>query len=166
MKAFLLKRSLNLVGILIGIMIITFFLTRVLPSSPVEMMLGAKPTAEQVAAAKIELGLDKPLWQQFVSYVANAATGDFGTSLRTGQPVLEEILKNMMATIELVTIAIIVSVSMGVPIGVYAAIKNKTPIDQTARGVSIIGIAIPAFFLAILLQMLFYGVLGWFPLQY
>lgn len=71
----------------------------------------------------------------------------------------------MMATIELVTIAIILSVFTGVPIGVWAAIKNKTPIDQTARGVSVIGIAIPSFFLAILLQMLFYGGLGWFPLQ-
>lgn len=165
MKNYIFRRSLTLLGIMLGILVITFFLTRVLPSSPVEMMLGAKPTAEQVMEAKRELGLDKPLWHQFATYIQHAAMGDFGKSLRTGQPVREEIIKHMMATIELVTIAISLSVCTGVPIGVWAAIRNKTPIDQAARGVSVIGIAIPSFFLAILLQMLFYGWLGWFPLQ-
>ncbi|KFA95850.1 MULTISPECIES: ABC transporter permease [Vibrio] len=165
MRNYIFRRSLTLVGIMVGILVITFFLTRVLPSSPVEMMLGAKPTAEQIAIAKQELGLDKPLWHQFVSYISQAATGDFGKSLRTGQEVKSEIIKHMMATIELVTIAIGISLCTGIPLGVWAAIRNKTPVDQMARGVSIVGIAIPSFFLAILLQMLFYGVLNWFPLQ-
>lgn len=154
-----------LMAILFGVFTITFLLTRVLPSSPVEMMLGAKPTAEQIAAATIALGLDLPLWQQFLSYLKGALSGDLGTSLRTGQAVSTEILSHMMATLELVTIAITISVLMGVPVGIWAAVRKNTLVDQGARGVSIIGIAVPSFFLAIILQMIFYGGLGWFPLQ-
>ncbi|GAM72492.1 dipeptide transport system permease protein dppB [Vibrio sp. JCM 19236] len=165
MKAYLIKRSVMLVGILFGVLSITFFLTRVLPSSPVEMMLGAKPTAEQIALAKIELGLDLPVWQQFISYLASAITGDLGTSLRTGQEVTSDIISRMMATVELVTISITISVLIGVPVGIWAAVKKNSAVDQGARGVSVAGIAIPSFFLAIILQMIFYGGLGWFPLQ-
>ncbi|MGF1695747.1 ABC transporter permease [Vibrio lamellibrachiae] len=165
MKRYMFKRLGMLLGILFGVLTITFFLTRVLPSSPVEMMLGAKPTAEQVAQAKVELGLDQPLVYQYASYVKNALMGDFGVSLRTGQAVTVDIKSHMLATIELVTIAITLSIFIGVPIGVWSAVKRNTLVDQSARSVSIIGVAVPSFFLAIMLQMLFYGVLGWLPLQ-
>ncbi len=165
MSRYLAKRLGMLLAILFGVLTITFCLTRVLPSSPVEMMLGAKPTAEQIAEATVALGLDKPMWQQYFDYIALAAQGDLGTSLRTGRPVLQDIGSHMMATVELVTVAITLAVLVGVPIGVFAAVRKNTPLDQGARALSLTGLAIPSFFLAILLQMLFYGALGWFPLQ-
>ncbi|KKD00778.1 ABC transporter permease [Photobacterium halotolerans] len=165
MSSYIAKRLGMLCGILFGVLTITFFLTRVLPSSPVEMMLGSKPTQEQIAEATIALGLDKPLIYQYADYLGKALTGDLGNSLRTGQSVVSDIGTHMTATIELVTIAILVSVLMGVPVGVFSAVRKNTLADQASRAVSLMGIAVPSFFLAIILQMVFYGWLGWFPLQ-
>lgn len=159
------QRLLMMVGILFGVLLLTFVLSRVLPGSPVEMMLGAKPTAEQIEAARSQLGLDRPLHEQFFIYLTNAAHGDFGTSLRTRQPVLAELGRRVPATVELVLLSLTLSLVIGLPLGVMSAVRQDSTLDHGVRTLSIAGVAIPAFFIGMLLQMLFYGALGWLPLQ-
>ncbi|GAB5467553.1 MAG: ABC transporter permease [Rhodospirillales bacterium] len=154
-----------MIGTLFGVMLVTFVLSRVLPGSPVEMMLGAKPTQEQIDAARIALGLDQPLYLQFFDYLADLLRGDFGTSLRTSQPVFDDLFERMTATVEITTPAVILVVLIGVPLGVLSAVRRNSLLDHSARGLSIAGVALPLFLIAMLLQMLFYGALGWFPLQ-
>ena len=165
MYRYIAQRLLLLVVTLIGVATITFFLSRVLPGSPVEMMIGFHPTADQIAAAKKELGLDQPLHKQYVRFVSEAIRGDFGISLRTKQPVVEEIGRRSLATIELTLLTTLLLVSIGVPVGVVSAVHSNSPIDHTVRTLSIAGVAFPVFIVGMLLQMLFYGKLGWLPLQ-
>lgn len=159
------QRLVTLVGILLGVLAVTFALSRVLPGSPVEMMLGHRPTPEQIEQARERLGLDRPLPEQFVLYLRNAAQGDFGTSLRSGQPVTAEMARRASATIELVLLSLGLAVMIGMPLGVLSAVRQDTGADHVVRGVSIAGVALPPFFIGMLLQMLFYGALGWLPLQ-
>ena len=165
MLRYVAQRVVMMAGILIGVLVITFVLSRVLPGSPVEMMLGHRPTQAQIDAAKHELGLDRPLPVQFARYVADAARGDLGVSLRTGRPVTEDIFDRMTATFELTTLAVILVVLVGVPLGVLSAVRQNSPLDQAARTFSIAGMALPMFLTGMLLQMLFYGDLQWLPLQ-
>lgn len=165
MARYIAHRLLMMVGILFGVLAVTFVLSRVLPGSPVEMMLGHRPTQAQIEAARKSLGLDRPLYEQFAIYVGNAARGDFGTSLRTRQPVLSDVLHRATATFELVTLALLIVIVVGVPLGVTSAVRRNSGVDHGARTLSIAGLALPAFFVGMLLQMLFYGKLGWFPLQ-
>lgn len=159
------QRLILLVGTLVGVLTVTFVLTRVLPGSPVEVMLGHRPTPEQIAAAKHELGLDLPLWRQYFRFVGEIAQGQFGKSFLTSQPVLQDIGQRLMATVELTTLAVICIILIGVPIGVLSAVKANSPIDHVVRSLSVAGVALPAFMLGMLLQMTFYGWLGWLPLQ-
>lgn len=165
MARYVAHRLLMMVGILFGVLIITFGLSRILPGSPVEMMLGAKPTQEQIDQARDRLGLDEPLPRQFLIYLKNAVRGDFGTSLRTGQPVTRDIANRASATVELVVVSLGLSLLLGVPLGVISAVRQDSWVDHAARAVSIAGVALPAFFIGMLLQMLFYGALDWLPLQ-
>jgi len=159
------QRVVMLIAILFGVLVVTFALSRVLPSSPVEIMLGHRPTPEQVEAAKVELGLDRPLYEQFFTYLLDIFGGDFGVSLRTGQPVLSDLTERMTATFELTTISVILVVLAGVPLGVLSAVKRNSLMDHGTRTFSIAGVALPVFLIGMLLQMLFYGTLDWFPLQ-
>ncbi|MGA8259947.1 MAG: ABC transporter permease [Arenicellales bacterium] len=165
MARYVAHRLLMMVGILFGVLIITFALSRVLPGSPVEMMLGAKPTAEQIARARERLGLDRPIPEQFILYLRNAAEGDLGISLRTKQPVTSDIARRASATIELVVLSLGLSLLLGLPLGVISAVRQDSWIDHAARALSIAGVALPAFFIGMLLQMLFYGALHWLPLE-
>lgn len=158
-------RLMMMIGILFGVLVITFVVSHVLPSSPVEMMLGAKPTPEQIAAARVELGLNQPLYVQFFRYIIHAVTGDLGVSLRTHQPVASDMLVRLGATFELVTLGMILAVLIGTPLGVMSAVRQDTGTDHATRSVAIAGVALPPFFTGMLLQLLFYGILGWLPLQ-
>ena len=162
---YVVQRLILMVGIILGVMTITFVLSRVLPSSPAELMLGDRPTVEQIAAAEVELGLDKPLLVQYVSYVSDVFRGEFGNSLRTGQPVLVEVGDRLGATFELTTLAMLLVVSIGVPLGVFSAVRQNSMLDNVARAFAVSGVAFPSFILAMMLQMMFYGALGWLPLQ-
>jgi len=151
--------------ILIGVMTVTFVLSRVLPGSPVEMMLGAKPTPEQIAQAEEELGLNKPLLTQYGLFLGDAVRGDFGESLITGQPVTDDVFLRATATLELVTLALLLALFVGLPLGVQAAVKKETAVDHAVRMGSVAAVAVPVFFLGLLLQMFFAGKLGLLPLQ-
>ena len=154
-----------MVGILFGVLTIAFVLGRVLPNSPATLMLGDRPTAEQVARAEEELGLNKPILVQYALYMGQIIQGNFGESLRTHQPVLVEIRNRMGATIELTTLAIIIVVLVGVPLGVLSAVRQNSWADNLIRAGAVGGVAIPAFILAMVLQIIFYGGLNWFPIQ-
>ena len=165
MARYIVHRVLMMVGILVGVLTITFVISRVLPGSPVEMMLGAKPTAEQIARARAELGLDRPLYEQFAIYLWNAIQGDLGVSLRTGQTVVDDLLRRIGATFEVVTLSVLLAVIFGVPLGVISAVQRNKPSDHAARTFAIAGMALPVFLTGMLLQMLFYGELRALPLQ-
>ena len=158
-------RIVMMAGVLLGVLTITFMLSRVLPSSPVEQMLGHRPTPEQIEAKKIDLGLDKPIYVQFAVYLKDVAEGDLGTSLFTNRPVLEDLLNRSTATFELTFLAMLVVVIIGVPLGVLSAVRRNSVLDNGARTFAIAGMALPLFLIGMLLQMLFYGQLGWLPLQ-
>jgi peptide/nickel transport system permease protein len=165
MGRYVAQRLVLMAGILLGVLVVTFALSRVLPGSPVEMMLGHRPTPEQIAQARSELGLDRPMHEQFLLYVGDVLEGDFGTSLRTGQPVLSDLLERMTATFELTTLAVVLVILLGIPLGVLSAVRQNSLVDHAARGFSVAGMALPLFLIAMLLQMTFYGGLQWFPLQ-
>jgi peptide/nickel transport system permease protein len=165
MARHIVQRLILLVGTLIGVLTITFALTHILPGSPVEMMLGHKPTQDQIQAAKHQLGLDLPLWRQYLRFLGEMAQGKLGTSFLTSLPVIEDIKHRLMATVELTTLAVICVVLFGIPIGVLSAVKANTPIDHFVRSLSVAGVALPGFMLGMLLQMTFYGGLHWLPLQ-
>ncbi|MGO1118285.1 ABC transporter permease [Rhodovibrionaceae bacterium A322] len=165
MKRYFLQRVLLLLAILIGVLTVTFVVSRVLPGSPLTAMLGPKPTAEQVAAAESALGLNQPIWEQFARYIWQVVQGDFGQSLKTGQPVIEDLALRFTATLELVTLSILLAVLIGLPIGITSAVRRNQPVDHLSRGLSLTGVAAPVFFLAILLQLFFHGWLNLLPLQ-
>jgi peptide/nickel transport system permease protein len=165
MTRLLLQRLASLLAIVLGMVALVFGLSRTLPGSPAQLMLGAKPTAEQIAQARQELGLDQPLPLQFALYATRLAQGDLGRSLRTNQPVAQEIGSRLAASAELVTFSLLLSVLVGVPLGIWAATRRGAAADITLRAGAVALVAVPAFFLGILLQMLFYGTLGWLPLQ-
>ena len=165
MVKYVAQRLLMMVGILVGVLTITFALSRVLPGSPIEMMLGHRPTQEQIDIAKAEFGLDRPIPVQFYNYVTGILQGDFGISLRTRQPVLNDLVERMTATFELTTLAVLLVILLGIPLGILSAVRQNTVSDHITRGFSIAGMALPVFLIGMVLQMTFYGWLKWFPLQ-
>jgi len=165
MIKYVVHRLILMIGILFGVLTITFFLSRVLPSSPANLILGDRPTAEQIAMAEEELGLNKPLLVQYALYMGEIFRGNFGNSLRTHKPVLVEIHDRMGATIELTSLAIVIVVLVGIPLGVLSAVRQNSWIDNLVRAGIVGGVAMPAFILAMVLQIIFYGRLNWLPIQ-
>lgn len=165
MKRYLLRRLIFTLLVLFGVSVITFFLSRVIPGSPVAMWVGSKPTQEQLDAAIKELGLDQPLPVQYLTYVGNLVRGDLGVSLRTHRRVTEELSRRWAATFELVTVAILLAMIVGIPVGILSATRKDRPVDHVSRAVSISGVAMPVFWLGMTLQILLHGKTGWFPLQ-
>lgn len=165
MAKYITQRLMMMFLILFGVLTITFVLSRALPGSPVEMMLGNHPTPEQIVQAREKLGLDQPLPLQYAKYIGALLQGDLGTSLRSGRPVLEEVTRRVGATFELTFLAMFWVIVLGVPIGVISAARQNSVIDNAARAGSVAGMAFPVFILAMGLQLLFYGKLNWLPLQ-
>lgn len=123
-----------------------------------------KATAEQIAAAKVELGLDQPLYVQYFSYMKGLFTGDWGVSISSHQPVLDELLAYLPSSLEIILGGMLIALIIGIPLGVLTAIYKETWIDHLARGISIGGVSIPSFWLAMILQLVFYQILGITPL--
>lgn len=132
---------------------ITFFLSRVLPGNPAEKAAGPHATLAQIIAMKKEMGLDQPLYIQYIKYFGQLLHGDLGTSLETHRPVLTDIKDYFTATMELSTVAMILTVLLGIPLGVISATKPNSIMDNITRIVSLAGVSIPIFLLALLLQM-------------
>jgi peptide/nickel transport system permease protein len=148
---------------LLGVVVITFLLTRALPGDPAAYFAGAAATQEAVEQVRKELGLDRPLVEQFVHYVGDLARGELGTSLTTGQPVLKELLSRLPASLELVLLALLLACAVAIPLGVMAATRPGSWIDQLCRLVTTAGVSLPTFFTGLVLAYVFYFLLGWAP---
>ena len=153
--AFVAGRVAALVPVLGLVLAIVFSLVRAIPGDPAVVLLGPGATQEQVAALRDQLRLDLPAPLQFVEYVSALARGDLGTSLKTGEPVLREILLRLPATIELTLLATLVAILVGIPLGVACATRANGTLDHALRLVSLVGVSIPAFLLALVLQLVF-----------
>ncbi len=158
------RRLALLILVLIGLSIITFTLARIVPSDPAAVYLGPRPRPEQIAEIRIKLGLDKPVYVQYAYYLRDLLHGDLGTSIRTHQPVLKSILRFLPASFELMLTAIILALIIGTLLGVASAQKENTLIDHADRLFAVTGVSLPAFWLGLLFQLLFFRWLGILPL--
>ena len=144
-----------------GLLLVTFLIGRVVPVDPVLAVVGDRASQSTYDAAYIALGLDKPLWQQFGIYLGNVFTGDFGTSLLTKRPILDDIARVFPATLELATAGILIGTLLGIPVGVLAAVRQGGWTDQIVRVLGLIGYSAPIFWLGLLGLLVFYAQLGW-----
>jgi peptide/nickel transport system permease protein len=163
MLRFIVRRLILLIPILIGLSILVFFWIRALPAGPAQSLLGERATPETVAEIERQYGLDKPLYIQYWRYVKTVAQGDLGTTIRTRRPVSDELRERFPATIELAFAALLFATLLGIPLGFVAAKRYGTWVDHSSLVVSLIGISIPIFFLAILLKYIFAVQLGLLP---
>ena len=161
--AFTLRRLLLLIPTLVGVSLLTFALSRIVPGDPARLAAGAQATPEMYQQIREEFGLDKPLPTQYLDYVRGIVTGDWGKSILSRRPVLEDLQTYWPATLELVLVAMVIATAVGVPLGVLSAVRADRPSDQVARIVSLLGVSVPAFWLAVLLQLFFALRLGWLP---
>jgi len=145
----------------LGLIAVTFFIGRVIPVDPVLAIVGDRAPQAVVEAARKQYGFDLPLWQQFFLYVKKALTGDFGNSVLSTYPVMQDILRVFPATLELATLATIIGLVFGVPLGVLAAVKRGSLVDQAVRIVGLVGYSMPIFWLGLLALLVFYARLGW-----
>ena len=145
----------------LGLLAVTFFIGRVMPVDPVLAVVGDSASEATIAKVREEMGLNKPLIEQFASYVGKVAQGDFGVSVLTSNPVLQDIKRTFPATIELATLGIIIGVGFGVPLGVWAAVRRGGLVDQIVRVMALIGYSVPIFWLGLMGLVLFYAKLGW-----
>lgn len=157
------RRLLGALPNLAGVVIITFLLTRALPGDPAAYFAGGAATQEAIEQVRVQLGLDKPLPEQFFRYVADLARGELGTSLTTGQPVLQELLTRLPASLEMVLLALTLACAVALPLGVLAATRPGSWIDQLCRLVTTAGVSLPTFFTGLVLAYVFYFLLGWAP---
>lgn len=164
MLRFLVKRVLTGILVLFGVVVITFSMTRIVPSDPASKWVGPRATPEQLEQARIELGLDKPVYVQFARYITDLLQGDFGYSLRTHQPVGEEMKTFIPATLELVLVATIIAVLVGLPLGLYSAKYKNRYIDHISRFFSVGAVSLPSFWVAMALQLIFFGWLAILPI--
>jgi peptide/nickel transport system permease protein len=159
---FLARRVLLTIPILIGITLLAFVIARAVPSDPVVANLGQRAMSDPkiVAAFRAEWGLDKPPHEQYLTYIGNLLQGNLGMSIKTRRPVIEDLKSFLPATIELAASSILVGMIMGVSLGVLAAVYRNRWVDHAARFVSLIGVSLPIFWLALILLFVFYSRLG------
>ncbi|MBO5995403.1 MAG: ABC transporter permease [Firmicutes bacterium] len=163
MKKYILKRILLSIIVIFGVVTITFIIARVLPSDPAAKWAGSRATPEQLEQARQELGLDDPLIVQYGHYISDLLHGDLGKSLNTKRPVIKELKQYIPATLELVIIAFIFAIIIGIPLGIYSAKKKDKLFDHVSRVFSIGAISLPTFWVALFLQLIFYKSLQWLP---
>lgn len=159
------KRLFSSLPALLLVLLIVFGMVRLIPGDPAVALLGAGATNEQIEFLREQLHLNEPFLNQLTAYLGGIIRGDFGTSMRTNQPVLQELMMRLPATLELSIFAAIIAVIIGVPLGILSAKYPNSLIDQITRVFSLVGVSAPAFWLALLLQLAFSLKLGWFPVS-
>ncbi|MEO8305211.1 MAG: ABC transporter permease, partial [Betaproteobacteria bacterium] len=144
-----------------GLLAVTFFIGRVIPVDPVLAIVGDHASEQVIARVREEMGLNKPLWEQFYLYVSKVLQGDFGRSVLTSNPVMQDIRRAFPATLELATVGTIIGAGLGVPLGVWAAVRRGGFPDQAVRVLGLIGYSAPIFWLGLMALVVFYARLGW-----
>jgi peptide/nickel transport system permease protein len=160
---YIVRRLLGVIPVLIGVSVVVFVFIRLLPGDPATAILGQHATAQRIAEMREHLGLDKPIWEQYYIYVTTLLGGDFGRSIINGQPIVDEFLTRMPATIELTAGAMIFAAGVGIPLGRFAAKRAQKWQDGSITVLSLVGISIPVFVLGLTLQYIFAVQLGWLP---
>ncbi len=160
---YLLRRLGLMVFTLLGVLVVTFFVSHVIPADPIGAILGPQAPLELIEKIRHDLGFDRPVHVQFFIYLKNILRGNFGMSLRTQNPVIEDLRTFFPATVELATFAMFIGVVLGIPLGILSAVKKDQWGDHIARGFSLIGLSMPVFWLALILLLIFYYRLGWLP---
>jgi peptide/nickel transport system permease protein len=163
MTRFILRRLLGLLFVLVGVSIFTFALAQLVPIDPAAVALGQNAREEQIAAYRVELGLDRPVVEQYLIYLGRLLRGDLGASIRTRRAVAADLLDFLPATIELSLAALLVSLLLGIPLGLLAAVGRNGWLDALARLTALIGGSMPIFYLGLLGLGLFYRQLRWLP---
>jgi len=161
---YLLRRLGLGIVVIIGVLMITFIVSYIIPGDPARLYLGSRATPEKLAQARHELGLDQPIPLQFVSYISRLVHGELGISFRTKRPILDDIKIRLPATLELVISSMLLALFVGLPIGVLGAARRGKIFDQVSRLITIGGVSIPSFWLALILQLFFFLYLRWLPL--
>ncbi|WP_291799028.1 ABC transporter permease [Brevibacterium sp.] len=163
MVTFILRRVLSLIPVLLTVFVVVFLILHLAPGSPASVMLGEEATQEDIAALNAELGLDRPLVAQFLSWSGGALTGDLGTSYFLGMPVTQAIVEHISPTFGLAVIAEIIAIVIAIPLGVLAARRRGSHTDRTILAGSLLGISVPSFLLALFLLLIFGVWLRWLP---
>jgi ABC-type dipeptide/oligopeptide/nickel transport system permease component len=165
MGRFLARRLLLTTPVLLGVATLVFSLIHLIPGDPAQAMLGEAAPQADVVELRHRLGLDRPLIEQYGVFLKGLVTGDLGTSLRTGQPVTDQIVERMPATFELAAAAMIVAIAFAMPLGIVAAVRRGTVADHAAMTISLAGVSVPNFWLGPMLAIIFAVELGWLPVS-
>ena len=160
---FIVQRLVLSVFVVLGVTIAVFLIIQLVPGDPARVSLGMQATEENVAARRERLGLNRPVYEQYLSWVSNAVRGDFGSSLLTGQDITPQIRQRLPTTLQLAALAIVIGMVIAFPLGIISALKPGSAVDTVASLISQLGIAVPDFWMAILLILLFSTQLGWLP---
>lgn len=163
MFAFIGRRLLLLIPVLLGVTVVTFTLTRIIPGNPIDLMVSPLASEETRARIAENAGLNDPLWVQYFRYINGVVRGDFGDSFVTNQPVLEDLTSRFMPTFELTLYAMLLAISLAVPLGIASAVWSGKWIDHISRLLAIFGVAMPVFWVSLVAIYVFFFLLNWLP---
>lgn len=163
---YILRRVLLIIPLIIGISLMTFSISHLVPGDPARLAAGIHASEEAVEAMRERLGLNEPLYVQYAIYMRGLIQGDLGTSIMTRKPVMRDILQRWPGTIELTLVSMALILILGIPLGIFSAVQKDEPLDHASRIFSLLGVSVPSFWLALLFQLIFCKHLGLFPLGY
>jgi peptide/nickel transport system permease protein len=164
MRTYIIKRLLEMVPTILMITLVVFMMMRSIPGDPVVAMLGDAYTEEDAVKARVTYGLDKPIVVQYFIWLGKLVQGDWGTSILSGRPVLQDVMARLPVTMELIVLSMGVALAIAIPAGIIGALRQNTWADYTATSVAMIGVSIPEFFIGVLLLLIFsIGLGGWLP---
>lgn len=165
MLLFLVRRLLLAIPALLGLMVLTFVLVRVVPADPATTLAGETASPQQVQEIRRKYGFDRPLYEQFVIYVGQVASGDLGNSVFSNRPVMDDVRRTLPATLELIVVSLLLAALLGIPLGTLSAVHHNGLLDHIVRVATVGGLAVASFWFAIMLQLLFSMELEWLPLR-
>ena len=165
MARFVVRRLIAMVFVLIGISLMTFLIGNISPGDPARLALGPRAKEASVQKLREKMGLDRPIWEQYVRYASRVVRGDLGDSLLTRRPVREDLADYLPATLELTAAALFLCIVLGYPLGVLAARDYGGPFDTVVNTLAVMGVAVPVFWSGIIFQLIFYRGLEWLPAE-
>jgi peptide/nickel transport system permease protein len=165
-RQYAVRRALTVIPVLLGVSLLVFSFIHMIPGDPALTMLGERATPEKVAEVRQRLGLDRPIYEQYLIYLGKIVRGDLGVSIVRGDPVATDLLRRFPATVELAVAAIMLALTLGVPIGIVSAVWRNSPVDSLSRVWALVGVSMPIFWLGVMLAWVFGVWLRWFPIGF